>query len=148
MNIQELQTVAHYKIPLKMFILNNESYLTIKHTQKFFFDGYYAGSEPSSGYSAPDFVKVAEAYGITAYQLDSDKQCYLEAMLNHIFSTSIGNKSKNRPILYEVMMSADQPLIPVSMLDKSRGYVGTPIERMHPFLCEEEHRGNMLIEPV
>ena len=57
-------------------------------------------------------------------------------------------KHSSSPVLCEVMMPVDQPLIPLSVLDKSRGYLGSPIERMYPFLPEEEHQSNMLIEPV
>ncbi|MEK7203615.1 MAG: thiamine pyrophosphate-binding protein, partial [Patescibacteria group bacterium] len=142
MNIQELQTVVHYKIPLKIFILNNESYLTIKHTQEMFFDRYYSGSEPKSGYSAPNFTKIAKAYGVVAYRLGDLRK--LQTMIKLMLSA----KHSSSPVLCEVMMPVDQPLIPLSVLDKSRGYLGSPIERMYPFLPEEEHQSNMLIEPV
>lgn len=142
MNIQELQTVFHYKIPLKIFILNNESYLTIKHTQELFFDNYYAGSEPKSGYSAPAFAKIAHAYGITSYKLDDPKK--LQKMIKLMLSA----KHAKEPVICEVMMPVDQPLLPISLLDKSRGYAGSPLERMYPFLPEEEHKSNMIIEPV
>lgn len=140
MNIQELQTVVHYKIPLKIFILNNESYLTIKHTQEMFFSGHYSGSEPKSGYSAPNFTKIAKAYGIPAYKLSDPRK--LQTMIKLMLSA----KHASAPVLCEVMMPVDQPLIPLSVLDKSRGYLGSPIERMYPFLPEEEHKSNMLIE--
>lgn len=142
MNIQELQTVFHYKIPLKIFILNNESYLTIKHTQELFFDNYYAGSEPKSGYSSPAFAKIARAYGITSYRLDDPKK--LRAMIKLMLSA----KHAKEPVICEVMMPVDQPLLPISLLDKTRGYTGSPLERMYPFLPEEEHRSNMIVEPV
>lgn len=142
MNIQELQTVVHYRIPLKMFILNNESYLTIKHTQEMFFDKRYAGSEPQSGYSAPDFCKIARAYGITSYKLDNPRN--LRNMVKRMFSP----KHAREPVLCEVMMPIDQPLVPIALLDKSRNYLGSPIERMYPFLSEEEHRSNMIVEPA
>ena len=145
MNIQELQTLVHYKIPLKMFILNNESYLTIKHTQEMFFDGRYSGSEPSSGYSSPDFYEIAKAYGIISYRLDN--QADIKTIIKKVFL------NEGKPVLCEVMVPSDQPLIPISILDKSHQdasgtFVGSPIERMYPFLPEEEHKQNMLIEPV
>ena len=142
MNIQELQTVVHYKVPLKIFILNNESYLTIKHTQELFFDNYYAGSEPKSGYSAPSFTKIAKAYGITSYKLSDPRK--LKAMIKSVFS----KKHANEPVICEVMMPVDQPLMPLSLLDKSRGYSGSPLERMYPFLSEDEHKNNMIVEPA
>lgn len=130
-----------------MFILNNESYLTIKHTQEMFFEDRYSGSESSSGYSAPDFTEIGRAYKITSYKLDN--QTRLRPMIKHVLSA----ERENEPVLCEVMMPADQPLIPLSLLDKSRldrfgAYSGSPVERMYPFLSEEEHRENMIVEPV
>jgi len=144
MNIQELQTLVHYKIPLKIFILNNRSYLTIKHTQEMFFDGRYSGSEPSSGYSPPDFCKIAKAYGIISCKLNSHSG--MKTAINKVLNC-------REAILCEIMMPVNQSLIPLSVLDKSRQdasgtWAGSPIERMYPFLSEEEHRQNMLIEPV
>lgn len=146
MNIQELQTLVHYGIPLKIFILNNRSYLTIKHTQEMFFDNQYSGSESSSGYSSPDFYKIAKAYDIASYKLDSHSD--MARMIDIVISNR-----EYRPVLCEIMIPSDQPLIPISILDKSRRdasgtFIGSPIERMYPFLSEEEHRQNMLIEPA
>ena len=59
LNIQELQTVAHHRLPIKFFVLNNGGYLSIRSTQKNFF-GRMMGESPSSGVSFPDFVKVGE----------------------------------------------------------------------------------------
>lgn len=139
MNIQELQTVKQNSIPLKIFILNNRSYLTIKHTQETFFDRHYVGSEPGSGYSAPNFCRIAEAYGIQSIRIENMDQLYdkIEVALN-----------ASGPVLCEVMMPENQDLIPVCILDKARGYAGSPIERMYPFLSEDEHKTNMLIDPV
>lgn len=139
MNIQELQTVIHYQIPIIIFILNNKSYLTIKHTQETFFEGYYAGSELGSGYSAPNFVEIGRAYGLTTFRLDS------AANLNEKIKLVLDNHG---PTLCEIMMDENQALVPVAMLDKSKGYAGSPLERMYPFLPEEEHRANMIIDPV
>ena len=111
-----------------------------------FFDGHYSGSEPSSGYSAPDFCEIAKSYGITSCKLNNHSD--MPRIINDVLSGH-----DEHPVLCEVMMSSDQPLIPISVLDKSRRdasgtFAGSPIERMYPFLPEEEHKQNMLIEPV
>lgn len=139
MNIQELQTVVYYQIPVKMFLLNNKSYLTIKHTQEMFFEGNLVGSDSASGYSAPDFGKVADAYGI--YSLSVDNQKDLTEAIRKTLNTP-------GPVLCEIIMPSDQLLIPISVLDKSRGHAGSPIERMYPFLSEEEFLENMIIDPI
>jgi len=64
-NIQELQTVAHHRLPVKIFVLDNGGYLSIRQTQKNFF-GRLMGESPASGVSFPDIVKVAQAYGVPA----------------------------------------------------------------------------------
>ncbi len=139
MNIQELQTVAHYQIPIKIFILNSRSYLTIRHTQETFFDGHLVGSSPESGYSTPNFKKVADAYGIPSLGVDIQKD------LSEAIQTTL---NMTGPVLCEIMMPSDQLLIPMSLLDKSKGYISSPIERMYPLLPEEEFLENMIIDPV
>ena len=71
MNIQELQTVAHYHLPIKIFVLNNGGYLSIRTTQRNFFK-FMVGESPASGVSFPDYVKVAEAYGIPTRRIASE----------------------------------------------------------------------------
>lgn len=139
MNIQELQTVVHNKIPIKMFILNNNAYLTIEHTQENFFDGNYVGSNPQSGYSTPKFKKIATAYGIKSYYVNTLRR--LEKILPSILQA-------DEPVLCEIKMQPNQPLIPLSLVDKSHGYVGASLERMYPFLSEEEFLENMIIPVI
>jgi acetolactate synthase-1/2/3 large subunit len=64
MNIQELQTVKHYNLPIKIFIINNDGYISIKQTQNTFFDRQYHASNKESGVSFPSFKKVAYAFDI------------------------------------------------------------------------------------
>lgn len=64
MNIHELQTLKHQGLPIKLLILNNDGYLSIKLTQNVFFDRKYVASEKSSGVSMPSFKKLMEAYDL------------------------------------------------------------------------------------
>lgn len=140
MNIQELQTVVHYKLPLIMFILNNEGYLTIKLMQQNHF-GRYIGSDPLSGLSCPDTLKLAAAYGIESERISNQQE--LENRLDSILENP-------GPYLCEIMMSPEQPLIPrVSSLKLPDGrIISKPLEDLYPFLDREEFRRNMIIEPV
>ncbi len=70
MNIQELQTVFFNKLPIKIFVFNNQCYMSIKAAVVSLFDGRIFGTDKTSGYAPPDFVKVAEAYGIKAVSLE------------------------------------------------------------------------------
>jgi acetolactate synthase-1/2/3 large subunit len=74
MNLQELQTVVHHNLPIKIFILNNDGYLSIKLTQNSFFKGNLVGSEPSSGVSLPNFKKISDAFGIKYSQILNNNQ--------------------------------------------------------------------------
>lgn len=62
LNVHELQTMKHYNLPIKLIILNNEGYLSIKISQKTFFKGRYVASDKNSGVSFPNFKKIIEAY--------------------------------------------------------------------------------------
>lgn len=64
LNIHELQTMKHYDLPIKLILLNNDGYLSIKISQKTFFDGRYVASGKTSGVSFPDFEKIIKAYDI------------------------------------------------------------------------------------
>lgn len=140
MNIQELQTVVHNKLPLIVFVLNNQGYLTIKLMQQNHF-GRYIGSDPSSGLTCPDIVKLAAAYGIEAERIGDQKVLdqRLDAVLAH-----------PGPYICEIMMPAEQPLIPrVSSLKLPDGrIVSKPMEDLYPFLDREEFRENMIVDPV
>jgi acetolactate synthase-1/2/3 large subunit len=131
MNIQELQTVVHNNIPLKIFILNNNGYLAISLMQDNLFDSNYVGSTNDSGVSSPDFVKIAEAYGIESVKFADNKE-----LENGI----AGVLESQGPVLCEIAMPENQLLIPrvQSKKDSSGEIVSTSIENMFPFLPEKE----------
>ena len=133
MNIQELQTVVHYKIPIKIFILNNKGYLAISLIQDNLFKSNYIGANKKSGVSSPDFVKVAKAYGIDAVQIAN----------YHMLGKLLENK---RALLIEVPMEENQPLIPrVQSSKKEDGsIISNSLENMFPYLDEEEMKNIML----
>ena len=61
-NLQELQTIVHYKLPIKLIVLNNNGYLSIRNTKDKFFDSRHFGTSPISGVSFPSLKKLAKAY--------------------------------------------------------------------------------------
>lgn len=140
MTIQELQTVVQQRLPLGIFVLNNQGYLTIKLMQQNHF-GRLIGSDPSSGVSAPDFVRLAQAYGIAAERLASAAE--LEARIDPILA-------QDGPFLVEITMPPNQPLIPrVSSLKLPDGrVVAKPLEDLFPFLPRDEFAANMIVDPV
>ncbi len=131
MNIQELQTIVTYKLPLKLFVLENESYLAIKTTQKAFFKGNFTGSNPASGVVCPDLKRIAEAYGIPFVRVSSNEA--LESAINDVLSS-------DGAMICEVKMHPEQTLYPksASFMDKNTGKMSSaPLEKMAPFMSDE-----------
>lgn len=138
MNIQELQTVAHNKLPVKIFVLNNRGYSSIRQTQENFFGPPYVGCDKNSGVSSPSFVKVARAYGIKAERIANHKN------MAQKIRKAIKSKSA---ILCEVMLEPDYkfaPRLSSRKLNDGR-IISSPLEDMSPYLKRHEFRDNMLI---
>ena len=100
-NIQELQTIAHYKLPIKIIILNNKSYGIIKQFQDTWLGSRYEASE--KGYSTPDFIKVAKSYGIKTIQIKNHRR--LNKQIRSLMD-AIG------PVFCDVLLDPDQKIIP------------------------------------
>ncbi len=140
MNIQELQTLVHYKLPVILFVLNNGGYLTIKLMQQNHF-GKYVGSEPSSGLTFPDIIKVGNAYGIKTERISNNDE--LHNKINKVLA-------QRGPFICEIMMPENQPLIPrASSLKKPDGtIISKPFEDLYPFLDRKEFLENMIVKPI
>jgi acetolactate synthase-1/2/3 large subunit len=74
MNLQELQTAKHNNLPLTIFIINNDGYLSIKMTQDSFFDGEKFASGKNDGVTLPDFEKIAGAFGIDYFSIRNNEE--------------------------------------------------------------------------
>jgi acetolactate synthase-1/2/3 large subunit len=137
MNIQELQTIIHNKIPLKIFLLNNNGYLAISLMQDNLFKGKYIGSNPDSGVSNPNFTKLADAYGFKTYILNNNTE--LENKIDEILNTE-------GPVLCEIMMIENQLLIPrvQSSKDSNGKIISNSLENMFPYLSDDEMKEIML----
>lgn len=131
MNLQELQTIVTYKLPLKLFVLENESYLAIKTTQKAFFNGHFTGSNPASGVVCPDLKCIAEAYGIPFVRVSSNEA--LQSTISDVLNA-------DGAMICEVRMHPEQTLFPksASFMDKETGKMtSAPLEKMAPFMPED-----------
>lgn len=131
MNIQELQTLVTYKMPLKIFVLENEGYLAIKTTQKSFFKGEFTGSDPSSGVICPDMSKIAAAYGIPYLSVSENGQTLRDTIAKAL--------ATDGPVICEVHMHPEQTLFPksASFMDKNGKMSSAPLEKMAPFMNEK-----------
>jgi acetolactate synthase-1/2/3 large subunit len=137
MNIQELQTVVHHHLPLKIFVLNNSGYLSMRMTQSSFF-GRLIGESASSGVSLPNMVKVACAYGIPSIRIDRASQL---AQID--LALAAGG-----PALIDVVLDPNQEFEPRSRARQlPDGRIVSPnLEDMYPFLDETELMDNVIKE--
>jgi acetolactate synthase-1/2/3 large subunit len=141
LNIQELQTIKHYNLPIKIFVFNNNGYLSIRATQRKFFEARFAGVDSVSGVSFPDLKKIAKAYGIKFFR--ASKVDDLDDVLKQVLEF-------NNPVICEIKCPNDQEIIPnVSSQKKSDGtMISKPLEDMYPFLTREEFYKEMIIKPI
>jgi len=137
MNIQELATIMHNKIPLKIFIFNNGGYLTIKQTQILGFKGRIMGADKNSGLSFPNYSEIARAHNINYKKIKNHKN--LGKQISKIL------KSKNS-VICELIMNPDEEQIPkaINRRNSSGKSIPTEFEDMYPFLPRDELSSNYL----
>ncbi|MBT6231165.1 MAG: thiamine pyrophosphate-binding protein [Candidatus Scalindua sp.] len=141
MNIQELQTLVHSNVPVKLVVWNNNGYLSIRATQRKFFSGRELGTDYNSGISFPKVEKISQAYGIPYYKAETSSN--LPDMIKSLLD-------ETGPAILEVMCPHNQEIIPaVSSIKLPNGkMVSKPLEDMYPFMEREEFLKNMIISPV
>ncbi|MBU3191622.1 thiamine pyrophosphate-binding protein [Clostridium bowmanii] len=127
MNIQELQTIAREKIPIKIIIMNNNALGMIRHFQEMYFQSNYYGT--IDGYSAPNFAKISEAYGIKSFKVSDESQMnQLKEKLND-----------DESYVIEVELKS------ITYVTPKLG-MGRPIEDQEPLLDRKELEENMIID--
>lgn len=140
MNIQELQTIKHHELPIKMFIWNNFGYLSIRNTQRAFF-GRFIGSDPTNGVSFPEIRKIADAYGIhyCLASTSSELGSVIDDVLRH-----------QGPVLCEISALRDQAVVPTvtSVRNPDGSMTSMPLEDMYPFLPRDVFAREMIVPPV
>lgn len=132
MNIQELQTFVNYGVKVKTFILNNHIYGITKAYQETNFNGRAEACGPK-GYAPPDFVKIAQAYGVKTVTIENQQE--MEARIAEVLAADCA-------VVCDVNMHEYHTYEP-----RIFGWK-TPIEDMYPYLPRDEFRTNMLIEPL
>ncbi len=135
-NIQELATIAFNQYPIKIFILNNNGYHSIRQTQQNFFGEPLVGVGPDSGLGFPDFEKVVTGFGLPYIRCQQHTELTerIEATLRHV-----------GPVVCEVFLDLQQVFAPkLSSRRLADGrMVTSPMEDMAPFLSREELQENM-----
>jgi acetolactate synthase-1/2/3 large subunit len=138
-NIQELATIAFHRYPIKIFILNNNGYHSIRQTQQNFFGKAVVGVGPESGLGFPDFAKVAAGFGLPF------SRCHNHSEMADNFQAILKEKG---PMICEIMLDLTQqfaPKVSSQRLEDGR-MVTRPLEDMSPLLGRAELAENMLIE--
>ena len=128
-NIQELQTMVANKLPVKLFVINNDGYGIIKQFQELYLKKRYEASIPSKGVTNPDFNKISNAYGINYSEIKNNKQ--IDKILNKVLNSK-------RPEFINVIIDPNQKIIPKLQF-------GNPIEDLSPLLSRSEFKKNMII---
>ena len=140
MNLQELATINYKNLPIKVFILNNDGYHSIKQTQKNFFPDNLVGTSKNNGIGFPDFIKIGKAFNIKSYKINT-----LEDLKN-IFQTKSFNN--NKPVIYVVKINKKQDFQPkLKSKFTNNGKLITPVlHDMWPFLSEKEIKNNLIVK--
>lgn len=139
MNVQELSTIAALKLPVRIFIMNNNGYASIRTTQRNYFEGRYIASGPESGLHMPDIVALSEVMGIPAIRI-TDASELLEKVKYTL--------AQPGPFICDVQLIPDEALYPrcMAMTQSDGSLASMPLEDMSPLLPREELRENMIVE--
>ncbi len=142
MNLQELQTIIHHEMNIKIFLINNGGYHSIRQTQKNFFGEPLVGIGVDSGdLSFPSMEKLAAAYGYP----------YVRACHNSQLPEAVEQTlAIDGPVICEVFVSRDQNFEPKSSAKRlpDGTMVSPPLEDLSPFLPDEEMDANMIIPRI
>ena len=128
-NIQELQTIRRYNLPVKIFVINNNSLGLIRQFQDDYLDSRHEASSYSSGYSAPRFDNVAKSYGINSIRITNSEE--FDSAFSFMFKD-------NKPALCDVVVEPNSDVL-------RKAVHGHPIEDQFPYLDREELLSNLLI---
>ena len=142
MNLQELQTIIHHKMPVKIFLINNGGYHSIRQTQRNFFGEPLVGiGVDSHDLSFPDMAKLAPAYGYP----------YVAAYHNEELADAVEKTlAMEGPAICELFVTTDQNFEPKSSAKRlpDGTLVSPPLEDLSPFLPDEEMDKLMIIPRI
>ena len=141
MNLQELQTIVGNRLPIKIFILNNNGYVSIFQAQRNFFGGTEVGGGPKSGVTLPDFGRLSAAFGL-AYRRCANHQEMAKAIADTL--------EVDGPAVCEIMLDENVAFAPkLGAKQWPDGRITSPaLEDLSPFLPREELRANMFIDLI
>jgi acetolactate synthase-1/2/3 large subunit len=137
-NIQELETLARLRLPVKVLVLNNRGYASIRAAQRSHFKGRLVGCDATCGLTLPDTCKIAGAYGLPTERISRNGE--VREMLDKVLRS-------DGPLVCEVMVDPDLITAPrlSSSLRPDGTIVSKPLEDLWPFLEREELQRNMIV---
>lgn len=131
MNLQELQTIRHYNLPIKIILFANNGYNKIRQTSKNYFNGEEIGCSPDTGVSFPDFDKVARTFEFPCIECKNNSEV-IESI-----KWIKGKKDMAMLIVDEII---DEPIVPklMSRVDENGDFQTPVLQDMYPFLPEDK----------
>ena len=132
MNLQELATIQHHQLPIKIFLLNNDGYSMVRQTQEQWLDAQYDATSKMGGVSFPDFEMLAKACQLVSFTIGKN-----DDVKEAIHATI----SEERPSFCNVIISPEHRVLPQTKF-------GFPIEDAEPLLPRAEFLKNMLVKPL
>lgn len=138
LNVQELAVLAQRQLPVKIFVLNNLGYLSIRSMQRNHFAGRLVGSDGASGLPTTDLVRIGDAFGVSTARIESHDG--LADQVRRVLETP-------GPVLCDVQITPDEVRMPTlsSSVRADGSIFSRPLEDLWPFLPREEFRANMII---
>ena len=140
LNIQELETIRRLNLPVKVFVLNNDGYASIRTSQSRYF-GRLAGADATSGVTLPPLQGVVEAYGLPFARISHDAD--LAGQVSELLEAP-------GPLVIEVVTPREEPRAPsLSSFRRPDGTMASrPLEDLWPFLPRDEFNANMIVPPL
>ena len=125
-NVQELATIASYKLPIKIILLNNGGYASIRSTQENFFKGNYVGTGPEDEIQYPNYKKLCSSFNIKYNKIAKISD----------FSKIKKNLFNNSPVFFDIVLRNNELLIPKikTIIDKNNNFISMPLEDLSPLL--------------
>lgn len=139
MNVQELETISYNQLNVKLFVLNNNGYHSIRQTQRNLFKPPLIGLDPKTGVGFPDFEKLAQAFGFTYFELDKEPDA--AGVIARVLETK-------GPVLCNVVVDPEQNFVPkLSSKVLPDGRIVSPsMDDMFPFLPRDEYEQNRYLK--
>jgi len=136
LNLQELSTLKGHNLPIRLFVLNNAGYGSIRTTQRNYFEGRYVGTGPEAGLYLPDLEKMAGVYDFPFVRIKNSAE--MKERIAEVMSLP-------GPVICEVMLQENEALRPkVSAIPQPDGsMISMPLEDMTPLLSLDEMKAEM-----